>query len=108
MAWKPIYEQPKDSAWKTLVSRVTMLVFGVLLLFACYKCVSKGLEITAELTETLPERRSSSVHRSRAAQGVATATGMFWIGAAATGLPGLALAIAGVMPTSFLERFVGD
>ena len=97
MAWKPVHKEPEDSAWKALVSRAAMLLVGLALLFASYKCISKGMEISADLRD-----RGSGVRLS------GRSTAIFWLGALATGLPGLALTVAGVMPTSFMERFVGD
>ena len=104
MAWQPMPQyQQKDTAAKRVASRVAMLLLGIGLLWASWHCIRAGRAVTAELVET----RSGRI-TPRRARGIATGTGIFWLGAAATGLPGLALTGMALVPVSLMERFAGE
>ena len=99
MAWKPVHRESQETVWHRLIARGTMLVLGLALLYGAWACASTAIDIRRDIREWGEEYGSRSSHRHNA-----SGTGLFWLGAAACGLPGTMLTLFGIVPASAYEK----
>ena len=102
MAWEPIHRKQEDTVWKTLASRGAAVVLGGALLFGSYKLASAASSISQDMRD----RGMADGYRGRRRQ--SSGTGIFWIGAAVTGVAGAGILGIGLLPMSVMEKFVGE